>query len=54
MGWTDGEMLVIVRERGGVEVRDIMVSAWGHTPVEPFVVVVGICVEIMCVGARTR
>ena len=28
MGWTDGEMLVMVRERGGVEVRDIMVSAW--------------------------
>lgn len=26
MGWTDGEMLVMVRERGGVEVRDIMVS----------------------------
>ncbi|CAN0087872.1 unnamed protein product [Ectocarpus fasciculatus] len=24
MGWTDGEMLVMVRERGGVEVRDIM------------------------------
>lgn len=27
MGWTDGEMLVMVRERGGVEVRDIMVSS---------------------------
>lgn len=25
MGWTDGEMLVMVREGGGVEVRDIMV-----------------------------
>lgn len=25
MGWTDGEMLVMVRDRGGVEVRDIMV-----------------------------
>lgn len=25
MGWTDGEMLVTVRERGGVELRDIMV-----------------------------
>lgn len=26
MGWTEGEMLVMVRERGGVEVRDIMVG----------------------------
>lgn len=25
MGWTNGEMLVIVRERGGVEVFDVMV-----------------------------
>lgn len=28
MGWTDGELLVMVRERGGVEVRDIMVSCF--------------------------
>ena len=52
MGWTDGEMLVVVRERGGVEVRDIMVSAWYHGPasVEPSVAIV-VSVERGCVSA---